>query len=136
MLTVRRVWVVLVGAWVASWTTNALFGWILDLDGTLVAILTLVAAVLGAWASLDAARKLQPWTLWDERDAYLGWVTFLGIVAVIACLFIQMPWGAMAAAVVAALTIVVLRRSPRVPMEDRVPDQSPDRGTTPHAPTG
>jgi hypothetical protein len=123
VLTVRRVLVVIGGGWVAAWTARALFDWILGLDGTLVVILSLVAFALGAYASVDTARELNEWTLWDKRDAYLGWLTFFGIVAVIACLFIPMPWGLMAAAVVAALTIVVLRRSPPVPMEERAPTE-------------
>jgi hypothetical protein len=115
VLTVRRVWVVFVGAWIASWTTNALFDWILGLDGTPLLVINIVAAVLGALVGVVAAQDVEPWTLWDERDAYLGWVTFFGVVAVIACLFAPMPWGLMAAAVVAALTLVVLRRAPPVP---------------------
>ena len=121
VLKLRRVGVVIGGGWVAAWIARALFDWVLGLEGTLVVVLSLVAFGAGAWASVDTARELEPWTPWDERDAYLGWVTFLGIVVVIACLFIPMPWGAMAAAVAAALTIVVLRRRPPVPMEERRP---------------
>jgi hypothetical protein len=116
VLKARRVWTVVVGAWVSAWVVTVLAR-ILDLDGTLVLILGLVAALVGGLASVGEARSVEPWTVWDERDAYLGWLTFLGIVAVIACLFIPMPWGLLAAAVVAALTIAVLRRAPPAPAE-------------------
>ena len=52
MLMLRRIWVVLAGAWIAAWLANALFGWILDLDDTLVAALSIVAAVVGALAAV------------------------------------------------------------------------------------
>jgi uncharacterized membrane protein len=115
VLKLRRAWVVLVGAWVGAASANVLFNWILGLDGVLPLILALVAAVLGALAALGEARRLEPWTLWDQRDAYLGWVTFFGIVAVIASLFIPMPWGGVAAVAVAAVTVVVLRKAPPAP---------------------
>jgi hypothetical protein len=111
----RRAWVVLGGAAFAVGVANVLFNWLLGLGGTVVLILCLVAAVIGGLTALDEARSVEPWTLWDERDAYLGWVTFFGIVAVIACLFIPMPWGGVAAGAVAAFTLVVLRKAPPAP---------------------
>jgi hypothetical protein len=122
VLTLRRIWVVLVGGWIASWLTGALLGWVLGLDDTLVAVLSAVAFVLGALASVGEARSVEPWTAWDERDAYLGWFTFFGVVAVIVCLLLPIPWGfrGFAAAAVAGLTIVVLRRAP--PPEPRPPE--------------
>lgn len=117
MLTLRRIWVVLVSGWIASWLAGALFGWILGLDRPIVVAVSLVAFVLGGLAAIDEARSVEPWTAWDERDAYLGWFTFFGIVAVIVCLLLPIPWGfrGLAAAAVAALTIAVLRRAPPAP---------------------
>jgi hypothetical protein len=122
MVTLRRIWIVFVGGWIASWLAAALFGWILDLGETLVLVLSIVAFVLGALASLGEARSLEPWSAWDKRDAYLGWLAFFGIVAVIVCLFLPIPWGfrGLAAAAVAAVTIVVLRRVP--PASPQPPD--------------
>ena len=107
----RRIWTVLAAAWVSAWIAGLLFK-LLGLDNTLGLILTLAVGALGGWAALDEARSVEPWTLWDERDAYLGWITFFGVVAVIGCFFLPMPAGGIAAGAVAAVTIVVLRRVP------------------------
>ncbi len=115
----------LVGAWLASWLAAAVFGWILDLDRTIVVVISIAAAALGGLLSLDEARSVEPWTAWDARDAYLGWFTFFGILAVIVCLFLPIPWGfrGVAAATVAAVTIVVLRRAPPAPPRPPEADQ-------------
>jgi hypothetical protein len=115
---VRKVFWVVGMAWVGAWTARIAFDYALGLDGTLVLVLVLAGAVVGGligWAGLD---ELEPWTLWDRRDAYLGWATFLGFVLLIACLFIlPLPWSVLAAAAIAAVTLVVLRRAPPVPAD-------------------
>ena len=118
MLTVRRIWVVLVAGWVCAWIARALFDWILGLDETVVVVLSLGAFVLGGAAALGEAREVEQWTPKESRDAYLGWTAFLGFVAAIICLLaVPMPWALLAAAAVAAVSVAVLRRAPPIPAD-------------------
>lgn len=107
----------LVGAWLGAWAGRIVADFVLGLGDTPVLAITVAAGLVGGLLSVGEARSVEPWTAWDERDAYLGWLTFAGIVAVIVCLFLPIAWGlrGLAAAAVAALTIVVLRRAPPPP---------------------
>src|SRR4051812_14831308 len=106
MLWPRRVFTVLVGAWIASWIMRALLDWILGLEGTGVDLAVVAAALAGAVLSLPAARELEPWSAAASRDALLGFGTIVAIVLVLPCFALPMPWGLIAAAVVAALSVV------------------------------
>jgi hypothetical protein len=100
---------VLLGAWVGAWVARAIADWVLELDDVWVAVAVLVAASLGGLAALGDARKLTPMDPQERRDTILGWGALVGGVAAIACLFLPLPWGAVAALVVLAATVVALR---------------------------
>jgi hypothetical protein len=111
----RRIWTVFVGMWVGAWFARALFDWVLGIDGTWLLVAMVVAAAIGARAGWEEAKGLEPLTLWERRDAFLGWGALIGVAAVIACFFLPMPGGGIAAGAVAATTLVVLRRAPAAP---------------------
>jgi|SRR5215207_46344 len=115
MLALRKLWTVLVGAWVGAFLARALLGWALDLEGPLVAVAILVAAAVGGLLSIGEARQLKPMGAGERRDTILGWGALIGGVAAVACLFIPMPWGVLAAVGVVALTVLALRRVPPPP---------------------
>jgi uncharacterized membrane protein len=106
----RKIWTVFVSVWACTWVARALFDWALGVEGTWLTVVLVVAAVVGAWDGYEGAKELAPLTLWDKRDAFLGWGALFGVVAVGACFLLPMPWGALAAGAVAAVTIIVLRR--------------------------
>ena len=109
MLQLRRLWAVLVGAWVAAWGARILLDWILGLEGTWVLIAIIAAAVLGGVAAIGEAKKIEPMPEPERRDAILGWTALIGFVAAASCLLLPMPWGLIAAVAVVVLTIVTLR---------------------------
>jgi hypothetical protein len=115
MLGARRVWVVLVGAWVGAFLGRALFEWLLGLDEPWRAIGILGAAAAGGLLSLGEAHRLGPMPPHERRDAVLGWGALVGGVGAVACLFLPMPWGALAALAVLVVTVIALRRVPPAP---------------------
>jgi len=42
-------------------------------------------------------------------DTILGWGAIIGFIAVVACLFVPMPWGALAPVAVVGITVLLLR---------------------------
>lgn len=68
------------------------------------------AAALGGLVGVSAAQELEPYRPKEKRDVALGWGALVGAVGAVACLLIPLPWGAVAAAAVAAATLVTLRR--------------------------
>jgi NhaP-type Na+/H+ or K+/H+ antiporter len=111
----RKIWTVFVGAWVGAWFARALFDWVIGAEGAVLVVATVLATAAGAWGGWEAAKELEPLTIWDRRDAFLGWGALIGVVAVCACFLLPLPWGVLAAAAVAAVTIAVLRRAPSAP---------------------
>jgi hypothetical protein len=109
MLTLRKVWTVLVGAWVAAFPVGAVFE-LLGMDRTWAAVAMLLAGVLGGGLSVREARQVQPMDAAERRDTILGWGGFIGAVAAAACLFLPLPWGPLAALSVVAVTASVLAR--------------------------
>jgi hypothetical protein len=114
VLLLRKIGTVLLSAWCLAWIGRAIFDWILGLEGAAVTVPVIIAALLGAAIGASEARDLEPWAPSKRRDAIIGWGTVIAVVAVIACLAIPMPWGAIAAVTVAVAAIVVLRRVPAV----------------------
>jgi hypothetical protein len=112
MLTLRKVWTVLVGAWVSAWVARALFDWLLGLEGAWLLGLVLAATALGGVASLVEARRVRPIDPAERRDSILGWGAVIGGMGSIACLFLPFPWGVLGAIAVLALTAALLRRVP------------------------
>jgi hypothetical protein len=108
MLALRRLWTVLVGAWVAAILARAVLDWILGLEGAGVLAVVLAAAALGGRASIGAAREVQPMKPKERRDAILGWGALVGGVGSVACLFLPLPWSVLAAVLVLALTVGLL----------------------------
>lgn len=99
----------LVGAWGGAFLAGAVLNWLLGLEGDGVRVAVLVAALLGGAASISDARRLQPMPPSERRDAILGWGALIGAVATGACLFLPLPWGVVAAAVVCGVTVGGLR---------------------------
>jgi hypothetical protein len=124
MLWPRRVFTILFGAWIASWTMRALLDWILGFEGTWVDLAIVAAALAGGALSIPAARELEPWSASAERDALLGWGTIVAIVLVLPCFALPMPWGIVAAGVVAAAAVVALRQVAKA-TAGRVADAEP-----------
>jgi hypothetical protein len=111
----RKIWTVFVGMWVGAWFARALFDWVLGIEGVWLVVPIAIATAIGAYAGYEQAKGLEPLTLWERRDAFLGWGAVIGVIAVIACFLLPMPWGGIAAGAVAAVTLVVLRRAPAAP---------------------
>jgi hypothetical protein len=99
----------LVGAWAAAICARVLFGLVGDLDGVLLIVLTVIATALGALASVPAARRLAPLSARERRDVVLGWGALVAGVAVVACLFLPLPWGVLAALAVLITAVCALR---------------------------
>lgn len=118
MLALRKIWTVLVGAWVGAFLARAVLDWVLGLDGPWVGIGVIVAALIGGALSITEAREVQPMPAGERRDTILGWGALVGGVAAVACLFIPMPWGAVAAAAVVVVTVVSLHRVPAPPTQE------------------
>ena len=110
MLPLRRLWTVFVGVWGCMLAAGLLLVQLLDLHGPLVAAAIVLAGVLGGVASFGEAREVEPMAPKERRDAVLGWGGLVGGVAAVACLFAPMPWGALAAVAVVAVTVLALRR--------------------------
>jgi hypothetical protein len=119
MLALRKLWAVLVGAWVAAILARAIAGWILGFEGAGLFAVILAAAALGGLTSLGAARQVRPMDPGERRDSIVGWGALVGGVGSVACLFLPLPWSALAAAAVLALTVVLLRRVPKAPARPR-----------------
>jgi hypothetical protein len=113
MLLLRKVGIVVFYAWGAAWTARAVFDWLLGLDGVALAVPSVVVTAAGAVAGFSEARDLGPMNPSDRRDVILGFGAIVGILAAVACLFLPMPWGALAALLVAAARVLVLRRVPQ-----------------------
>lgn len=109
MLTLRKIWTVLVGAWVAAFPVGAVLE-LLGTDRTWAAVAMLLAGVLGGSLSVREARQVQPMEPAERRDAILGWGGVIGAVAAAACFLLPMPWGVLAAFSVVAVTASVLAR--------------------------
>jgi hypothetical protein len=112
-LHLRKVWTVVVGAWVAAFTTQAVLDWLLGFDGPWVAAAVVVAAVLGGAAGLGEARALRPLDPDERRDTVLGWVVILGAAVAVACFILPLPWSVFAIVGTIALTVLALRHVPR-----------------------
>jgi hypothetical protein len=119
VLAVRKVWTVLVGAWSAAILARAILDWALGLDGAGVFAAILAGSALGALASVGAARRLEPMDPEERRDSILGWGALIGGVGSVACLFLPLPWGAVAAGAVLVLTVALLQRLPKLPRATR-----------------
>jgi hypothetical protein len=115
MLALRKLWTVIVGAWVAAFLAGGLLDWILGLQGTWVAVAVLLAGVLGGFLSIGEARRVEPMDPAERRDTILGWGTIVGVVAALACLYLPMPWAIVAALGVLAVTLIALRQVPPPP---------------------
>jgi hypothetical protein len=113
MLALRKLWTVLVGAWAAAILARAVLDWILGMEGAGVFAVVLAAAALGGLASLGAAREVRPMDPGERRDTILGWGALVGGVASVACLFLPLPWGVLAAVAVLALTVGLLLQVPK-----------------------
>jgi hypothetical protein len=113
MLRVRKFWTVLVGAWAGAVAAHVLLEWILGQGGAWVAVVILASAFLGGLGGVAEAKDLEPLDPVEHRDKLLGWGTLLGGVGAVACLFLPMPWGVIAAAGVVAATVLVLARVPK-----------------------
>jgi hypothetical protein len=113
MLALRKLWTVLVGAWVAAILARAVLDWILGLEGAGVFVVVLAATALGGLMSLRAARQVQPMDPEERRDSILGWGALVGGVGSVACLFLPFPWNVLAAIAVLALTVGLLLRVPK-----------------------
>lgn len=100
----------LAGACAGGFLASAILRWLLGLGGTGVAAAIVGAAALGAFFCLGEARQITPMDPAERRDAILGWGALIGGVVAIACLFVPMPWGALAGAAVLATTVIALRR--------------------------
>ena len=114
-MVLRKLWTVFVGMWVGAWFARALFDWVLGIEGTWLVVAMVIAAAVGAAGGYEEAKDLEPLTLWDRRDAFLGWTAVIGLIAVVACFLLPMPGGAIAAGAAAAITLLVLRRTPPAP---------------------
>jgi hypothetical protein len=117
MLWVRRAWEVLVGVSAGLWTARIVVDWLLGVDGTWLWVATVALGLAGAAVGIGVARDLKPYPPAEQRDAILGWGGLIGAVAALACLAIPMPWGAIGAVTVAALTVAALRSVPKPPPE-------------------
>jgi hypothetical protein len=115
MLALRRLWTVIVGAWVAAILARAVLGWILGLEGAGVFAVVLAATAVGGLMSLGAARQVQPMDPDERRDSILGWGVLVGGVGSVACLFLPLPWNLLAAVAVLALTVGLLLQVPKSP---------------------
>jgi hypothetical protein len=125
MLAVRKLWTILVAAWAGAFLARAVLDWVLGQEGTWVAVAIVAAAVLGGLAGVSEAKGVEPLDPAERRDTILGWGALIGGVAAVACLFLPLPWGVLAAAGVVMLTVVLLRRVPK-PRAER--SGTPTRG--------
>lgn len=110
MLALRKLWTILLGAWVAEFIAVAVLDWMLGLEGTWVLVVILIAAAVGGFAGIREARQVQPMAPDERRDTILGWGTVIVGVGAVACLVLPFPWSAFAAAAVLAVGVVMLRR--------------------------
>jgi hypothetical protein len=109
MLTLRKIWTVLVGAAVCAFVVGAVLE-LLGMDRTWAVMVMLLAGVLGGVLSVREARQVKPMDAAERRDAILGWGGSIGAVAAAACLILPLPWGPLAALSVVAITASVLGR--------------------------
>jgi hypothetical protein len=121
VMRARQVATVLLAATGMAFIGRAIFDWLLDLEGWALRGPVLALWFLGIALGLSAARELEPWDAYGDRDAILGWGTLVGFCVGAICLVaLPMPWGAIAAGAVVVATVAVLRRAtrslPRRPM--------------------
>ena len=124
MVWPRRVWEVLVGAWIGAWLTRALLDWVLGQEGTWVEVSIAAAGLVGAVLAIPTARGVEPWPERTQRDALLGWGTVAVIVLVLPCFALPAPFGVIAAGVVVVLGMLALRQVVQA-TADRVADTEP-----------
>ena len=91
--------------WGSAFLVRAVAGWVIGTAGALLVVPTLVAAALGALVGMAEARALAGR---DDHTQLLGGLA--GAALAVACLFLPMPWGLLAALAVAAATVLALRR--------------------------
>lgn len=96
-LKLRRVAVAIAGAWIAALSARVVFGDLVGLDGWVLGGLLIACALIGLGAGAIEARELRPMAPTEKRNSVLGWGFALSLVPVTACLYIEMPWGVLAA---------------------------------------
>jgi hypothetical protein len=83
MERIRHGAAVLGGACTGLWFARGI-GWILDLDGLVLAVIALACALLGGAAGHAHGRTLTPLDSRERRDAVLGWSVVGALVGAIA----------------------------------------------------
>jgi len=108
MLMPHKVLLVVGGVIVSSIAAEALLGSLLHVRGAWLTVL-IAAAILGALAAADAARG-DPDKVGDEPyDLVFVAATAIAIVGAVACLYLPMPWGGLAAVGVILTLVLGLR---------------------------
>ena len=91
--------------WGSAFVVRAVAGWVIGATGALLVVATVVAALLGALVGMAEARALAGR---DDPTQLAGGLA--GAALAVACLFVLMPWGLLAALAVAAATVLGLSR--------------------------
>ncbi len=107
-MLLRKLSAVLVGAWATAFVANLVLRGALGQEGPWVLLGIAVAGVVGGLAGVAEARTIEPMEPGERRDAILGWGWVIGLVVASACLYLPLPWAAIAVAAVLAATFGVL----------------------------
>jgi hypothetical protein len=108
MLMPHKVVVVIGGVLASSVAAHVLLGSVLHLDGAWLAVL-IAALILGVLATADAAQG-DPEDVGDAPyNPIFVVATGLAIIGAVACLYLPMPWGGLAAVAVILSLILGLR---------------------------
>lgn len=108
MLMPHKVLLVIGGVLASSIAAEALLGLLLHVRGAWLTVF-IAAVIIGVLAAADAARG-DPDEVSDEPyDPVLVAVTVIAIVAAVACLYLPMPWGGLAAVGVILTLVLGLR---------------------------
>ncbi|MDQ3677213.1 MAG: hypothetical protein M3401_10495 [Actinomycetota bacterium] len=104
----HKVLIVVGGVIASSIVAHAILGWVLHVNGAWLTVF-IAALILGVLAAADAAQG-DPDDVGDEpyNLAFVA-ATGVAIVGAVACLYLPMPWGGLAAVAVILSLILGLR---------------------------
>ena len=95
---------------VACVLTQVLLGWVLGVTDAWITV-TIAAALLGGLVIADA-RGAKPGESAEEGyDPVVCTLAAVAVVSAVACLYLPLPWGGLAAAAIVAGLVIALRLS-------------------------
>jgi hypothetical protein len=113
VLAQRKLYAVVGGVLAASFVCQAVLGWVLGVTDAWLPVL-IVAALLAVLVFADArlgGRAAEDGAPEDSYDKVVCAIATVAVIAVVACLYLPMPWGGLAGGAVVVGLVLALRLS-------------------------